>query len=115
MWAGILGAPAAWSAQHIFGYGVTEAGCSAGSRGWGVPIDSWTAIATAVAVALALGGLTASLLTFRAVRDSNNDAAPPEGRIYFLSICGIVISPLFLAIILMSGIATQILGNCHQG
>jgi hypothetical protein len=37
------------------------------------------------------------------------------GRIYFMSICGMVISPLFLAIILMSGIATQILGNCHQG
>jgi hypothetical protein len=117
MWAGVLGAPAAWACQHVFGFGVTQAGCSPGSQGWNVPIDSWTVIATAVAGALAVAGLVASLLAFRATRgdDTDTDTAPPVGRIYFMSICGMVISPLFLAIILMSGIATQILGNCHQG
>jgi hypothetical protein len=115
MWAGIVGAPVAWTCQHIFGFGVTQAGCSVGSRGWHVPIDTWTAIATSVAGALAIAGLAASVIAFRAVRNADNDTAPPKGRIYFMSICGIVISPLFLAIILMSGIATLILSNCRQG
>jgi hypothetical protein len=115
MWVGILGAPVAWACQHVFGFGVTQAGCSIGSRGWHVPIDTWTAIATSVAGALAICGLVASVLTFRAVRDAEIDTAPPHGRIYFVSICGIVISPLFLAIILMSGVATLVLSNCQQG
>jgi hypothetical protein len=115
MWAGILGAPAAWTAQHVFGIGLTEAGCSVGSRSWNVPIDSWAVIASSVAAALALAGLVASVITFRALRELGNDSPPPEGRIYFMSICGMVISPLFLAIILMSGIATQVLPNCRQG
>jgi heme/copper-type cytochrome/quinol oxidase subunit 2 len=113
MWLGILGAPAAWTAQHVFGFGVTQAGCSPANLS--VPIDTWTLIATIVAAVLAIAGLAAALLTYRAMRGTGQDDPPPEGRIYFLSICGIVISPLFLAIILMSGIATLLLTNCHQG
>jgi hypothetical protein len=115
MWIGILGAPAVWASQHVFGFGVTQAGCAVGSRGWNVPIDTWTAVATSVAGALAIGALVASALTYRAVRDAEIDAAPPKGRLYFVSICGIVISPLFLAIILMSGIGALLLPNCQQG
>jgi hypothetical protein len=115
MWLGLLGAPAAWTLQHVFGYGVTEAGCDPGSRHWGVPIDTWTAIATSVAGSLALLALVSSLLTFLAVRTSDLDADPPAGRIYFVSICGMVIAPLFLFIILLSGIGSLLLANCHQG
>jgi hypothetical protein len=115
MWIGIVGAPAVWACQHVFGFGVTQAGCAVGSRGWNVPIDTWTAVATSVAGALAIGALVASALTYRAVRDAEIDTEPPKGRLYFVSICGIVISPLFLAIILMSGIGTLLLPNCHQG
>lgn len=115
MWLGVLGAPIVWACQHVFGFGVTQAGCSIGSKSWNVPIDTWTAVATSVAGALAITGLVASVLAYRAVTDADIDADPPGGRIYFMSICGIVISPLFLAIILMSGIGTLILPNCHQG
>ena len=115
MWAGILGAPLAWASQHVFGFGVTQAACSPAGATWTVPLDSWTAIASAVAALLALGSLVASVIALRAVRGADNDTAPPEGRIYFLSICGIVISPLFLAIIVMSSTATLILSGCHQG
>jgi len=68
-----------------------------------------------VAAALALGGLVASVLTWRAVNATSKDDPPPEGRIYFMAVCGIVISPLFLAIIVMSTVATAVLPNCHQG
>jgi len=115
MWAGILGAPIVWTCQHVFGIGSTFAGCDAGPHSLHVPIDTWTAIATSVAGLLAIAGLVASVLAFLQVRDAEIDMGPPKGRIYFMSICGIVISPLFLAIILMSGIATLVLSNCHQG
>ena len=115
MWAGVAGAPVVWTCQHIFGMGATLAGCGAAGSKWGVPIDTWTAIATSLAGLLALGGMAASLLAYRAVRDSDIDADPPAGRIYFMSICGIVVSPLFLAIVLMSGIGSLVLTNCRQG
>ena len=114
MWVGILSAPTAWAAQHVFNFGVATAQCSPGGRDWRVPADSWVAIATVAAGVLAIGGLAASVLTLRAVRGASDEAPPPEGRIYFLAICGIVITPIFLAIILMDGIATQLLTNCQQ-
>jgi len=114
MWTGLFAAPTAWAAQHVFNFGVATAQCSPGGRGWGVPADTWVAIATAVAGALSIAGLTAAALTLRAVRGAGDEAPPPEGRIYFLAICGIVITPIFLAIILMEGIATQLLTNCQQ-
>jgi len=55
------------------------------------------------------------VLTWRAVNATSKDDSPPEGRIYFMAVCGIVISPLFLAIIVMSTVATAVLPNCHQG
>jgi len=115
MWVGVVAAPAAWACQHVFGFGVTKAGCSVGSRGWNIPIDSWTIIAGSVAAALAIAGLVASILTWRTVNATSKDDPPPEGRIYFMAVCGIVISPLFLAIIVMSTVATAVLTNCHQG
>jgi FtsH-binding integral membrane protein len=115
MWIGVVAAPAAWTCQHVFGFGVTKAGCSIGSRGWNVPIDSWTIIAGAVAAALAIAGLVASVLAWRTVNATTHDDPPPEGRIFFMAVCGIVITPLFLAIIVMSTVATAVLSNCHQG
>jgi hypothetical protein len=115
MWLGVVLAPAAWACQHVFGFGVTQAGCSPAVSHWNVPIDTWTAIATSVAGLLVIAGIVASVIAYRAVRDAEIDTEPPKGRIYFMAICGMVISPLFLAIILMSGIATLILTNCHQG
>ena len=115
MWVGVVGEPAAWACQHVFGFGVTVAGCGAGSHAWKVPIDSWTVIAGSVAAALAVGGLAASVIALRAAGATSKDDPPPAGRIYFMSVCGIVISPLFLAIIVMSTVATAVLSNCHPG
>lgn len=115
MWVGIVGAPAVWACQHVFGLGSTLAACGDAGRMWDIPIDTWVAIATSVAGLLAICGLVSSVLAYLAVRGAEIDTGPPNGRIYFMSICGIVISPLFLAIILLSGIGTLLLSNCHQG
>ena len=43
MWFGLLGAPAAWVVQFVFGYAVTEAACDAAGTKWGIPVDAWAA------------------------------------------------------------------------
>ena len=67
-----------------------------------------TAIAATIAV---LAGCSA-IAVFRATRDVGED--PPGSRIHFLSIVGMTIAPLFVAIILMSGVGSVVLTNCHQ-
>lgn len=111
VWFGALAGAIAWACQHVFGYGLTEAGCDPGSRHWDVPIDAWTAVATALAGATAIAGLLASIVVFRA---NEHHAPPPEGRRYFLGAIGMAINPLFLCIILMSGIGSVVLDNCRQ-
>ena len=115
VWIGVLGAPAAWAVEHVLGYGLTEATCDPAGRQFGVPFKTWIAILTSVTALVAVGALVASVLAFRAVRDSDPDTDPPPGRIWLMSVCGIVTSPLFLAIILLSGIGALVLGTCHQG
>jgi len=115
LWFGVLGAPFAWAAQHVTGYALTEATCStaAARNGWGVPLDAWTIVVTSVAVAAGVGSLAAAIATFRAVYDAGSE--PPRGRIRFLAVIGITIAPLFLAIMLMSGLGVLFLNRCAQG
>ncbi|MFL5819202.1 MAG: hypothetical protein ACJ76S_00765 [Solirubrobacteraceae bacterium] len=113
LWFGVLGAPAAWVVQFVFGYAVTEAACDAAGSRWGIPIDTWTLIATAAAATVALASEVAAIAMFRATRRSGSE--PPAGRIHFLATVGLTVAPLFLCAIVMSGIGVIALTNCHQG
>jgi nitrate reductase gamma subunit len=112
LWFGVLGSPAAWVVQFVFGYAVTEAACDAAGTKWGIPVDAWAAIATVVAGVIATLAGVAALATFRATRDRGSE--PPAGRIHFLATVGITLAPLFLCIIVLNGIGTILLTNCHQ-
>jgi hypothetical protein len=117
-WFGLLGAPVAWTAMHVLGYGLTEATCSPAGTRWSIALDGWTLALTAVAAATAaLAGL-AALGAFIGTRNvegaGGSEEPPPRGRIHFLSVVGMAISPLFLAIILMDGLAVSFLSNCVQ-
>ena len=115
LWFGLVGAPAAWVAQHVIGFGVTQAACDKAGTRWGVPIDTLAIVVTAVAVALALLACVCAALVFRWTREAGYKGPPPDGRMNFLAVVGIVVSPLLLAIMLMSGVATVILPRCLQG
>jgi hypothetical protein len=115
MWAGILVAPAAWTVQHVLSYGVSEARCDPAGRRWGISYDAWIVSFGALAIALAVVGLIAALSAYRAVRDVSVDDDPPPGRIWLMSVCGLVISPLFIAAILLSSTGALLLAHCHQG
>jgi hypothetical protein len=112
LWFGVLGAPVAWVVQFLFGYAVTEAACDAAGTRWGIPVDAWAAIATAVAGVIAALAGVAAVTTFRATRGRGGE--PPAGRIHFLATVGITLAPLFLCIIVLNGIGAILLTNCHQ-
>jgi hypothetical protein len=114
MWLGIAAAPAAWAVEHIFGWGVSEAACDPGRVG--SAFTTWAAVLCAAAAAVALGGLVAAIFAFRAVKgDAEQDSDPPPGRIWLMSIFGLVVSPIFLMMIVLTGAGTLLLGHCHQG
>jgi hypothetical protein len=64
------------------------------------------------AAVVAVAGLVSALRAFRATGES--EGLPGE-RVHFMAVIGLTISPLFLAIILMDGIGTIVLENCHPG
>lgn len=117
-WFGLLGAPAAWMLQFLVGYGLTEAACSeAGSR-WDVSVDGITLAATISGAAVAITAGLAALKVWHDTRPvegaGGSEEPPPKGRVHFLATVGIVITPLFLAIILMSGFGVLSLPECRQ-
>jgi len=115
MGLGGLGAPAAWSASHVVGWGVSEANCEIAGRQWGINFDAWEWVLLVLAVVLAVTGIVASVLTFRDVKGTDKDANPPAGRLWLMSIAGMVVSPLMLMIILLTHVGALILSHCHQG
>jgi heme/copper-type cytochrome/quinol oxidase subunit 2 len=113
MWFGLLGAPFAWTIQHIAGYGLTEANCQeAAKASWDIHLDAWTIVFTAGGVLVGLAGLVAAFVTWRTTREAGDH--PPGARIHFLSIVSLTTTPLFLAIMLLSGLSVLVLTGCRQ-
>jgi hypothetical protein len=114
MWFGVLGAPIAWTVQHVTGYALTEAACNEAAKGgWNVHMDAWViAVSAAAAVAAAAAGV-AAVVTFLATRDAGDEL--PRARVKFLAIIGVTITPLFFAMIVMSGLGSVLLSQCQQG
>jgi hypothetical protein len=115
MWLGVFGAPVAWAASHVLGWGVSEANCEAGGRQWGIAFHTWVLTLGAVAAVLAVVGIVSAALTYRAVRGIDKDADPPAGRLWLMSIAGLVVSPLLLVLILLTASGELLISHCHQG
>jgi hypothetical protein len=115
-WIGALMPPFAWAGQHIGGYATGLADCPDGTRGpgWHVPVDGVTIAIGGSATLLVLLGAVASLFAFLAARNADEDDAPPAGRIHFLSVIGLSITPLFLAMVLMSSVGAIVANGCRQ-
>jgi len=113
-WFGLLGAPLAWSAQHVVGYGVTEARCSPGSAPWGVGLDTWEISLMIAAVAVILLAELAAVSLYFATRGVHYDGPPPDARRHFFVTASSLGNVLFLAIVLMSGLAAVYHIPCGQ-
>lgn len=113
-WYGLLGAPFAWTLFHVAGFGIATGACSPWGISAGADVQPATLAVTFGCVALAVGGLLAAVIVYVATRGVDEEGAPPLGRIHFLAVLGLAITPLFIAIILMAGVGATALG-CGQG
>jgi hypothetical protein len=111
IWVGLFAAPSAFIFEHVAGWLLSEGDCAGNvSR---LDFRPSVAVITAVAALTAAGGLAASLIAYRAVRGTDNDAPPPPGREWLLAQCGIVVSSLLFILILLGGSGALLLGHCQ--
>ena len=116
MWTGLFAVPAAWVGQHVAGISLQIARCHdlAAGASPGIPVDAITLVIGIVAAVLATLGLLAAIGAWLSTRDADDDDAPPAGRIHFMGVIGMTISPLFLAMIVMSSAGGIAIMECVQ-
>lgn len=113
-WFGVLAAALAWAAQHVVGFGITQARCTAGSSRWGTDQDLAQLVLMIVTAAVIVGAELAALLVFLATRPLDYEGEPPQGRLHFFSIAALAANPIFLTIVLLDGIAAIVDRLCAQ-
>jgi hypothetical protein len=123
-WIGVVVAPLAWTGQHVVGYGVGEARCRVAGLRWDIGYDTWELAILAAAGLLVLISEAAAVAVFLATRETNyGDGPPGEGRwagvvpysrLHFFATAAMVANVLFLAIILMDGLASTFDSLCVQ-
>jgi hypothetical protein len=115
MWLGVFGAPVAWATSHVLGWGLSEADCEPGGRQWGISFHAWVATLGAVAALLAVVGIVSAGLTYRSIKGIDKDADPPAGRLWLMSVAGLVVSPLLLVLILLTASGELLIPHCNKG
>ena len=113
-WFGLLGAPLAWTVQLVLGFGVAEARCDPGSMRWGIALDTWQIALMGAAGAVVVLAEAAAVGLYFATRHVPYDGPPPLGRRRFFVTAASLGNILFLAIILMSGLAAVYHTPCQQ-
>jgi hypothetical protein len=122
-WVGVVVAPLAWTGQHVVGYGVGQARCTAGAN-WGIAFDTWQLAILAASVVLVLVSEAAAVAVFLATREANyGDGPPGEGRwggavpytrLHFFATAAMVANVLFLTVILLDGLGAVANSLCVQ-
>jgi hypothetical protein len=114
-WFGLLAGALVWAAQHVVGYGITEAECGAGGAHWGIHNDVWQGALMGAALALVLLAELAAIAVILATRDGSYEGPPPPGRLRFFAIAAAAANFIFLVIILLDGLASLVNVACRQG
>ena len=114
MWFAVLGAPFAWGVEFAAGYWITQTGCSVPGREWSLDQNLWGVVLMVACFAVAIAAGLTALAMFRGTQDSEEDDAPPAGRVHFLAAVGMTVTVLFAFVIVMTGLGIVILPNCHQ-
>ena len=113
-WFGLFAGPLAFAAQHVAEVFASLADCNPAGSGWGVPQHGIQIGLTAAAALVVVAAEAAAFAAFRETRELGHEDEPPLGRIRFLATASLVIGPLFLALVLLSGLGAVAHPNCHQ-
>jgi hypothetical protein len=123
IWFGLLGGASAWVVQFVANLAFTFAQCNAPPGRWRLPLHDWeiglsvAAIAVGLAAEVVCGWLF--LQTYQhddisAPERHGEGSPPPAGRINSLSMMGLLINFLAVAIIVMTAIGAPLLPICQQ-
>lgn len=114
-WFALLGGALAWTANEVFGYGLTEAACGPSGAHWGgIAMNPWQILMTALIGATIVAAEAAALAVFLSLRDVDKDAPGPLGRLRFFAMAAILGNVLFLGATLMQGIGAIVHAPCGQ-
>ncbi len=111
-WFGLVAGGLVWSAQLVIGFGVTQAACGAAGSRWGIDEEVWQLALLATAGALVVAAEAAATAVYLRTRPAEWSDAPPEGRLHFLAAAALVANLIFLAIVLLSGVAAVAGRDC---
>jgi hypothetical protein len=111
LWFGLGGGALAWSAQLVVGSEVEETRCTPAGMRWDLAPRDWEIALTAACGLVALAAALAALAGLRETRRGGGDR---RGRFHFMAVSGILANTLFLALILLGGIASSVLDTCVQ-
>ena len=113
-WFGLLGGPLAFMLEHVTGVFSAFADCNpAGSR-WDYPQHMVQLGAMSLAGLVIVLAEGAAFLAYRETRQLDYEADPPPGRIRFLATAALAVGPLFLTLVLFSGLGAAVYPSCHQ-
>src|SRR6266480_3256711 len=95
-WVGLLAGALVWTAQHVVGFGVTQAECGSGGAHWGIDNNVWQGSLLGAAALCVVLAEAAALLVVFATRRSSYESPPPPGRVRFLAIAAATANVIFL-------------------
>ena len=113
-WVGLMAGALVWTAQHVVGYGITEAECSRGGMHWGISNGVWQGALLGAAAACVLAAELAALAVVVQTRRSSYESPPPPGRVRFFAIAAATANLIFLTIIVLDGLASILNIACRQ-
>ncbi|MGW1060654.1 hypothetical protein [Micromonospora rubida] len=117
LWYGVLGGALAWAAHLLVAWPLDELTCAAGSeRVAAVPLRQAVGLAVVIPALVTVGSLLVAALVWR--RTARSQSAGTEDRAYgrsrMLAVVGVWANLLFLAIILLGGVALLVLPPCQR-
>ena len=111
LWLGLLGPPAAWTAQLVIGYAAEEADCSRGSASFdgARAVTVWSSVGAGVVALLSLLGAAWVL------RETRRRGPVGRERIPFMATAGVLAGLLFLALIVITAVGVTHFDPCRAG
>jgi hypothetical protein len=123
LWFGVAGGAFAWAAVHVAGYGFSLRRCIPTGTGALVALQPWQiglaaggalVAVTAIGVCVWLFVSTFRIGDVAGMERRGDGSPPPVGRVQFLSMVGLTVNVLALAIIVLDGVGAPLLMACQQ-
>jgi hypothetical protein len=112
-WFALLAAPLAWTAQLLAGLAVAGARCTPVGTRWGISVEAWEIVLAAAAGTVAVCAELSAVTLYRELRDVEDDAPGPRGRLHFFSVASLAGNVIFLALITLTAVGAAAHTGCR--